>query len=124
MNRPLLKGASILLVEDEPLIVMEIATALEDVGAHLTTTDTLEHARIFVEHDGLSAAVLDHELADGDSSTLCERLTDRGIPFLMYCAQRPTEGPGATAPYLMKPSNSDRLLDALESLIANNSPRG
>jgi hypothetical protein len=37
-----------------------------------------------MEHDGLAVAILDHVLRDGDSTRLCERLTDRGIPFVIY----------------------------------------
>jgi DNA-binding response OmpR family regulator len=85
MPHPHLNGASILVVEDEPLIVMDISMALEATGAHLTTTNTLRHARTLVEHDGLSAAMLDNALPDGDGASLCTRLTERGIPFLLYC---------------------------------------
>ena len=59
---------------------MDITQALEDSGAELTTTNTLRYAMLLVEHDGLSAAVLDHALGDGNSSLLCARLKERGIP--------------------------------------------
>ena len=36
------------------------------------------------EHDGLSAAIMDHALSDGDSSELCARLKARGIPHVSY----------------------------------------
>jgi hypothetical protein len=39
---------------------------------------------ILVEHDGLSAAIMDHALSDGDSTDLCARLKERGIPYLSY----------------------------------------
>ena len=39
MQRPTLKGRSILIVEDEPLIVMDITQAFEGTGAALTTTN-------------------------------------------------------------------------------------
>ena len=52
MQRPTLDGRSILIVEDEPLIVMDITKAFEATGATLTTTNTLRHALILAEHDG------------------------------------------------------------------------
>ena len=67
MQRPSLEGRSILIVEDQPLIVMDITQAFEATGAALTTTNPLKHALILVEHDGLSGAILDHALPDGDS---------------------------------------------------------
>jgi CheY-like chemotaxis protein len=76
-----LTGRSILIVEDEPLIVMDITQAFAGSGAELTTTNTLRHALLLVEHDGLSAAILDHALGDGDSSLLYARLRKRGVPL-------------------------------------------
>jgi DNA-binding NtrC family response regulator len=94
MSRPHLQGCSILIVEDEPLIVMDISMAFEHTGAHVTTTNTVKHAKVLVEHDGLSAAILDHALSDGECTNLCARLLERNIPFLMYSgAEKSTEGP-------------------------------
>ena len=92
MQRPSLEGRSILIVEDEPLIVMDITQAFEVTGAALTTTNTLKHALILVEHDGLSGAILDHALAMANSSLLCARLKERGIPFMIYSGYDTVEG--------------------------------
>ena len=62
MGRPTLHGRSILIVEDEPLIAFDLAQAFENAGAEIVVTYTLHHALVLVEHDGLSAAVLDHPL--------------------------------------------------------------
>jgi CheY-like chemotaxis protein len=73
MEFPALRGRSILVIEDEMLIGMGIRTALEGAGALVTG---------LVEHDGLAAAIMDHALADGDSTELCQRLKARGIPYV------------------------------------------
>jgi DNA-binding response OmpR family regulator len=70
-----------------------------------------------VEHDGLSAVILDHALPDGDSTFLCERLIERGIPFLMYSGFPSLDGPCKGAPHLAKPASPDQLLEAMESLV-------
>ena len=119
MSRPHLKDSSILVVEDEPLIVMDISLAFESTGAHLTTTNTVKHAKLLVEHDGLSAAILDHALSDGDSSSLCTRLAERGIPYLLYSGYKTLDGPCKDAPHLMKPASHEQLLNAMEALIGN-----
>ena len=103
MQRPSLEGRSILIVEDEPLIVMDITQEFEATGAALTTTNTLKHALILVEHDGLSGAILDHALPDGDSSQLCARLKERGIPFLIYSGFNTVGGACAGARILPSP---------------------
>jgi DNA-binding response OmpR family regulator len=112
-----LTGRSILIVEDEPLLVMDITQALEESGAELTTTNTLRHALLLVEHDGLSAAILDHSLGDGNSSLLCARLKDRGIPFLIYSGWERVEGACKGAPHISKPASNQVLLAAVEDLI-------
>jgi len=44
MEFPALRGRSILLVEDEVLIGMDIRNALEEAGAQVTATTTVRHA--------------------------------------------------------------------------------
>jgi len=56
----ILQGRAILIVEDEPLIAMEIVRAFESAGARVLKTSTLRQALVLVEDDVLSAAVLDH----------------------------------------------------------------
>ena len=117
MTSQTLQGLSILVVEDEPLIAMDIALAFEQSGAQLTTTNTLRHAMLLAEHDGLSAAILDHALGDGDSSRLCVRLKERGIPFITYSGYETLDGPCQGAPHVRKPATHGMLVTAMEDLI-------
>jgi hypothetical protein len=48
MDFPALRGHSILVVEDEVLIGMDIRNALEKAGAFVTSTTTVRHALILV----------------------------------------------------------------------------
>ena len=71
MESSILSGCSIRnSAEDEPLIALDIAEAFKEAGAATVVTSTLHQALVLGEHDGLSAAVLDHVLSDGDSSPL------------------------------------------------------
>jgi DNA-binding response OmpR family regulator len=117
MERKSLEGRSILIVEDEPLIVMDITQAFEATGAALTTTNTLKHALILVEHDGLSGAILDHALGGENSSLLCKRLKERGVPFMMYSGYPSLEGPCSDAMHISKPAAKGALVAAMEGLI-------
>jgi len=117
MERPTLQGRSILIVEDEPLIVMDLTLALEQTGAALTTTNTLKHALLLVEHDGLSAAILDHALGDDNSSLLYKRLKERGIPFMIYSGYPKKEGATQGALHVSKPASHDVLVTAMEELV-------
>jgi DNA-binding response OmpR family regulator len=117
MVRPSLEGRSILIVEDEPLIVMDITQQFEATGAALTTTNTLKHALILVEHDGLSGAILDHALGGENSSLLCARLKERGIPFMIYSGYTTIEGSCKDALHISKPAADGALVKAMEGLI-------
>jgi DNA-binding response OmpR family regulator len=117
MKFPALRGRSILVVEDEPLIGLDIRTALELAGAHVTETTTVRHTLILVEHDGLAAAIMDHALADGDSTELCERLEARGIPYISYSGFEPVKGASLDAPFVVKPASMDTLLREVEGLL-------
>lgn len=118
MRHLTLEGHSILIVEDEPLILMDIALAFESTGAAMTTTNTLKHALILVEHDGLSGAILDHALGDGDSSLLCARLKERDIPFMIYSGYATVGGACDGALHISKPAAEGHLVAAMEGLIA------
>jgi CheY-like chemotaxis protein len=118
MEHRALRGRSILVVEDELLIAMDIVRALEGAGAHATMTTTVRHALILVEHDGLSAAIMDHALKDGDSIELCARLKARGIPYVRYSGFPPVEGAGENVPHISKPVSMNALMSAMEDLLA------
>src|ERR1700674_3597162 len=114
MQRPSLHGGSTLIGEEEPLIALDITQQFEATGAALTTTNTLHHAMILVEHDGLSGAILDHSLGDGNSSLLCARLKERGIPFIIYSGYPTVEGAGQGAPHVGKPAAPAVLVATME----------
>ena len=99
------------------LIGMDIRNALETAGAYVTATTTVRHALILVEHDGLAGAIMDHALADGDSTELCTRLTARGIPYVSYSRYDPVKGASPDAPFVGKPASMSTLLSVLEKLM-------
>ena len=121
MESTTLSGRSILIAEDEPLIALDIAEAFKDAGAAIVVTSTVHHALLLVEHDDLSAAVLDHALHDGDSSPLCRRLNERKLPFLIYSGLGKLHGACAKGAHIKKPESPQVLVSMVERLIAGNS---
>lgn len=83
MQSTTLAGRAILIVEDEPLVALDISLAFEAMGALILTARSLADAVRLVECDGLSAAVVDLGLADGDTEVLCARLKERSVPFIL-----------------------------------------
>lgn len=108
-----LVGCTVLIVEDEPLIALDISRVVERAGANTLQARSLADARRLVDHDGLSAAVLDFGLGDGDAAALCDRLSERGIPFVLHSGyDHPSEAcsQGIVIP---KPASPQTIVDAL-----------
>jgi DNA-binding response OmpR family regulator len=124
MSRPTLNGRSILIVEDNTLIRMDIAQAFQKAGAEVRTATTLREAFAIVESEEVSAAILDHVLGDGDSNRLGERLKDRGIPFIMYSGYTDLEGACTGAPHVNKPATGDVLVTTIEGLLGHSGAIG
>ena len=123
MEHPALRGCSILVVQEEPHIALEIVTALERAGANATTTTSVLHALILAEHDGLSAAIMDHALSDDDSTQLCARLVARGIPYVSHGGYAPVKGASENSLHISKPATMDVLMSAVEGLLEGRPPR-
>ena len=111
------EGRSILIVEDEPLIALDIAQAFEPTGASIITTETVAQALALIDRDDLSGAILDHGLPDGDSGELCGRLKERGVPFFIYSGYREATGACEDALHISKPAPDRTLVSAMVRLI-------
>jgi DNA-binding response OmpR family regulator len=61
--------------------------------------------------------ILDHALDGGDSSELCARLKERGIPFMIYSGYEKLEGACKGAPHVNKPARVGELVPAMENLL-------
>ena len=84
MNALPLRGRSILVVEDEPLIALDLKRCLEGAGAYVLCASTLAGALRLMDRPGLSAAVLDYSLTDGDCRPVSARLMSCGVPLVIY----------------------------------------
>src|SRR5215813_7807632 len=102
-----LAGRSILVVEDNPIVAMEVVQGLQAAGALVSEARTLCDALSKVESPELSAAVLDHALNDGDASQICDRLDQRNIPFVIYSGYDYVEGPCSEGDYVRNPATTE-----------------
>jgi len=110
-----LAGRSILVIEDEPLIALSIKQELDSAGATVITAPSLAVATPLVNHDNLSAAIVDFGLTDGDASPLCATFRARGIPFIVHSGYECEEyAPTVVIP---KPALPGALVDALAAVF-------
>ncbi len=78
---------TLLLLEDEPLILMDLEFAAEDCGCNVLCAATTKSALDIIEQhgDNIDAAVLDVSLADGHTCfPVAHQLKRLGIPFILH----------------------------------------
>ena len=114
-NMPL-EGQRILLVEDNFLIALDIATVIRAhrgivVAQALTLKVALKHAEI----PGITAAILDSRLGADDAFPVAQKLAGLGVPFFFYTGRTFTEIAKAwpNAIILLKPASNDAIVRAL-----------
>lgn len=114
--------ASILIVEDEPLIAMMLEDFLDLLGHRVGgTAETVAAARTAVAAGGIDAAILDLNLKGGEPSwPVADALADAGIPFVLATGGHVANAPPrhAGAPTLPKPFTMDGVESALDQLLA------
>jgi CheY-like chemotaxis protein len=98
-------GRDILVVEDEPLIALELRTALEAAGATVVLTTVRSAARA-IEQQGFSVAILDLRPGASDHRPIARLLRRRGVPFMFYSTHPPEDVTTVRgAPVVLKPEN-------------------
>jgi DNA-binding response OmpR family regulator len=112
-----LAGRLILIAEDVAVIAMEIESTFKDAGARSRICSTVEDALVVAEDRDLAAAVVNHILRDGESSSLCERLKERGIPFVLFSGFANVSGACRTGVRVDKPTTSPILLSTVAGLL-------
>lgn len=117
--RPL-EGKRILVVEDEPLLAMDIAGQLEDAGAHVVgpAADVAE-ALGLIEKYRFDAALLDANLDGAPVDAIAAALSRAKAPFAFMSGYGRDSLPAgfADAKLLPKPFNGGELLEVAGKLV-------
>ena len=113
----LLAGRVVLVVEDEPLVGLDVADALSSCGAQVICVRSAVEALASVDRVKPSAAVLDINLGGHDCLPVCQYLSDRGVPFLFHSGYSKTFDGWSDAPLLAKPATPQQIIDAVANLL-------
>jgi DNA-binding response OmpR family regulator len=109
-----------LVVEDEPLVALDIADAFKGAGAEVLIARTLGDAMHQAETQDFTAAVIDHVLHDGlTTSDVCAKLKERNIPFIVYSGFSKLQGACADGELVHKPATPTMLLATLQAVLAD-----
>jgi PAS domain S-box-containing protein len=113
------EGKRILVVDDEPLIAMDIATSLDDDGCVVVgPASTIEKALTLIETTDIDAALLDANLAGDPVDVLAAALTRRKIPFAFVTGYGREGLPKAfqKAALIKKPFQRSHLVEIVQQL--------
>ena len=115
----------ILIVEDQPLIALDLSFAVEDLdGVVVGPAETVAQAQAMVRDHVIAAAVLDAVLPDGSITPVAIHLLGAGIPFVFHTGTGiPPDldrlHPGL--PLVMKPATAAAVLARLGREVAGGS---
>ena len=118
----MLAGLRILIVEDDPIIALDIAQTLSDAGATiLGPAHKVAEALSLIEHERPTLAVLDWRLEQETASPVAHQLAALGVPFLFHTSSR--GHPEAAHPDVTivdKPTRPEQLVEAVKALTDRN----
>lgn len=110
----------VLVVEDEPLLALDIAHHLEDAGFEVVgPASSVARALRLIDEVGCDAAVLDINLGPETAELVAEVLLQRGTPFVSLSGYSSEQRPAIfqTAHFLTKPARPEDLIALLNQLI-------
>jgi DNA-binding response OmpR family regulator len=111
----------VLLVEDEPLIALDIENHLRKSGARVVAAATLDAAWPIAHHPHLSAAVVDLCLGTQSAIPICRHLANRNVPFVVHTGYEPDsiEREWPATPIMRKPANPIDVVHALAGAVCS-----
>jgi len=79
------RAVRMLLLDDEPLILLDLQSAAESAGYCALTACCCDEALGLIASEAVDVAVLDVSLGSGNTcAPVARRLADAGIPFVLY----------------------------------------
>jgi DNA-binding response OmpR family regulator len=117
---PGLAGKRILVIEDEPLISLDLEAILITAGCEVVgSAGTLEQARGLIADAECDAALVDGNLAGQPVDDLAIALTQKNVPFAFITGYGRDSLPNGfrEATVVSKPFHQDQLLAAVESIL-------
>ena len=116
----------VLVVEDEPLIGLDVGDLLADAGYNVAGPFRSVIAALdSIAHECPATAVLDVCLGSETGLPVADALTEKGIPFVWVTGYPPSVLPERyrDRPFVAKPFSTAALLDALASASGTVQPR-
>jgi DNA-binding NtrC family response regulator len=118
---PALRGARVLVVEDDALLLMDLESILVEAGAEvLANCRTVADGLAAAQQDGIAAAVLDVRIGRETIAPVAWALARRGTPFIFYTGQvgsDPALAEWRDRTIIAKPAQARTLVAAVAALL-------
>lgn len=118
----MLNGALVLVAEDQALIALDIAFAVEDAGGKVAgPVASVKTALALIKTQSIGAAILDFNLTDGNATPVLTALVASNIPTVIQSGVGLSPELVAKFPNLVvfiKPSDTAQMIHTLCRLIA------
>jgi response regulator RpfG family c-di-GMP phosphodiesterase len=110
-----LESHRLLIVEDEPLITIELQNLLEWESATVFAASCVSNALRLADAQALSAGIVDIRLGQQEADPICEVLDRRQIPFAFYTGNPdPLRERWPAAPVIGKPAMAADIVGAVK----------
>lgn len=113
---------TVLLLDDEPMILMDMQFAFDDAGFEPVLAATASRALAELDRTRVDVAVLDVNLGGGETCRpVAERLRADGVPFLLHSGDLDRQGEvvrAFDARIVPKPTPGDQVVEAARRLLA------
>ena len=113
----------ILILDDEPIILMDLEFALEDQGAEVLDARSVAEALEVIAARMPDAAILDVNLGRGTTcAPVALRLRDLGVPFVLHTGDLDRQGELVEtlgAPVVPKPSSGAEVVRRVLGLVTS-----
>jgi DNA-binding NtrC family response regulator len=118
-----LRGLSLLVVEDDFLLLSELEAVLREAGAEVVyPCRNVADAAATVDSRALEAAVLDVRIGHNSITPVARKLAQLGTPFLFYTGQIGGDRTMLEWPdrlVISKPASFQKLVHAVAGLLAH-----
>ena len=111
------REAKVLIVEDDPLIALDLEDTFSRAGYRVTgMAHSVDDGLALIESDPPEAATLDYQLGRETSEAIAEALDRRAIPYCFISGRGDLIGTDEH-PILSKPAASGTILRTVETLL-------
>lgn len=111
-----------LILEDEPLIAMDVEMTLREMGYDVSIVGECSEAMAWLKTGRPDIAIVDVMLRDGSCHAVVEQLGDEGVPFIVHSgdvADAHKGTPYERGVWLSKPSLREHFVTAIGQAMSN-----